>query len=562
MGCLIGFGRWNRYFYYILISNFARFLKDDILGLGVDHQIILKLRISFHPILILLLGYISDLVLSLIVGLFLNYREKKREEKKILIENEETLSKMNTPDNFFELKENENRNESIIKDDLSRNFSIKSEVTLKHYLIHNDVNTEFEVISKSSQIFILLSCCLIVIKEFLTKLIFASNNIFDYYFLNLIITAIILRCFYKKKIYKHHILSIILVCVVSGSCLIGCIGVSSNTNYEIKNRHFYFTYEGRHHLILFMILIYICISICFCTGIIFQKNLMQSKFVASHKFLFYKGIFGILFCIIGLIITTNVECQMDNINPFDHYNSTDVSPPAPGQSPFDPDFPGNDSFRDKTEQPFHFFVCTDKFENKTYLDNFYSYFNNENDDEEMRKIKEKEIVDGFVPEDNNIINTIGEIFILIGYFFLNFISNLSIILVNKFLTPFHYLITESFYSLMHIPYQYFTRISFDTLMEEKRNGTVVYDFEYIYKSYFLNDTTVILKFVASLFEFLGYMIYMEIIQLNFCGLSRDLSKNIKKRAKLDAIMSERELNEEENENNDFFDSLEMERKKK
>ena len=115
---------------------------------------------------------------------------------------------------------------------------------------------------------------------------------------------------------------------------------------------------------------------------------------------------------------------------------------------------------------------------------------------------------------------------------------------------------------MHIPYQYFTRISFDTLMEEKRNGTVVYDFEYIYKSYFLNDTTVILKFVASLFEFLGYMIYMEIIHLNFCGFNRDLSKNIKKRAKLDAIMSEKELNEEENENNDFFDSLEMERKKK
>ena len=82
MSCLIGFGRWNRYFYYILISIFSRFLKDDILGLGVDHQIILKLRISFHPILILLLGYISDLVLSLIVGLFLNYREKKKRRKK------------------------------------------------------------------------------------------------------------------------------------------------------------------------------------------------------------------------------------------------------------------------------------------------------------------------------------------------------------------------------------------------------------------------------------------------------------------------------------------------
>ena len=53
---------------------------------------------------------------------------------------------------------------------------------------------------------------------------------------------------------------------------------------------------------------------------------------------------------------------------------------------------------------------------------------------------------------------------------------------------------------------------------------------------------------------------MEIIQLNFCGFNRDLSKNIKKRAKLDSILSERELNQEESDEND--DSLEMSRKYK
>lgn len=68
----------------------------------------------------------------------------------------------------------------------------------------------------------------------------------------------------------------------------------------------------------------------------------------------------------------------------------------------------------------------------------------------------------------------------------------------------------------------------------------------------------ILKFVAAIFEFLGYMIYMEIIQLNFCGLNRDISKNIKKRAKLDAILSEQDLNDD-NDRNPMNDSLEASR---
>ena len=65
-----------------------------------------------------------------------------------------------------------------------------------------------------------------------------------------------------------------------------------------------------------------------------------------------------------------------------------------------------------------------------------------------------------------------------------------------------------------------------------------------------------LKFAASFFELLGYMIYMEIIQLNFCGFNRDLSKNIKKRAKLDAIMSEKDLNED-NDINDISVSVSL-----
>ena len=53
---------------------------------------------------------------------------------------------------------------------------------------------------------------------------------------------------------------------------------------------------------------------------------------------------------------------------------------------------------------------------------------------------------------------------------------------------------------------------------------------------------------------------MEIIQLNFCGFDRDISKNIQTRASLDAINSNKELDGDDDDitNNSF----EMERRKK
>ena len=539
MCLLIGLGHWTPYYYYILITDLVKFLKEDILGIGVENQIIVKLKVVFHPIIILLIGYISDFLLSLLLWWFFNYRERKKEEMKnsLSLENEDKLSRSNTPDKFFELKEGINGKENIIDDDFRKSSTIKTENTMKYYLIHNDLTSEYDSISNYSTMIIIISSCFITIKECINRILYSSNDIFDYYFLNLIIIAIIFRCFYKKKIYKHHKFSIILVSIISGSCLISCIIISSNDNYEGNHTSFLFTYKDRIHIIFILIAIYLIVSICFCTGIIFQKNLMQSKFISSYKLLFYKGIFGIAFTTIALIITTNVPCENNDykIRPF--------GPPPEGGKPDGPPPDGappgpppelNDT--NITKHTFQLYICRDHYLNETYFDNIYSYFNNS---------------DSIYPN-----NTLGEVLILIAYFFLNFISNLSIILVNKFLTPFHYLITESFYSLIHIPYQYFTRDSMDELIKKLENDYNEVTQDKLYQLFFQKDGLMFLKFAAALFEFLGYMIYLEIIQLNFCGLNRDLSKNIKKRAKLDAILSEQDLNDE-NDINPVNESIEV-----
>ena len=539
MCLLIGLGHWTPYYYYILITDLVKFLKEDILGIGVENQIIVKLKVVFHPIIILLIGYISDFLLSLLLWWFFNYRERKKEEMKnsLSLENEDKLSRANTPDKFFELKEGINGKENINDDDFRKSATIKTENTMKYYLIHNDLTSEYDSISNYSTMIIIISSCFITIKECINRILYSSNDIFDYYFLNLIIIAIIFRCFYKKKIYKHHKFSIILVSIISGSCLISCIIISSNDNYEGNHTSFLFTYKDRIHIIFILIAIYLIVSICFCTGIIFQKNLMQSKFISSYKLLFYKGIFGIAFTTIALIITTNVPCENNDytIRPF--------GPPPEGGKPDGPPPDGappgpppelNDT--NITEHTFQLYICRDHYLNETYFDNIYAYFNNN---------------DTIYPN-----NTLGEVLILITYFFLNFISNLSIILVNKFLTPFHYLITESFYSLIHIPYQYFTRDSMDELIKKLENDYNEVTQDKLYQLFFQKDGLMFLKFAAAFFEFLGYMIYLEIIQLNFCGLNRDLSKNIKKRAKLDAILSEQDLNDE-NDINPVNESIEV-----
>ena len=195
----------------------------------------------------------------------------------------------------------------------------------------------------------------------MSNVFYYSNDMYSFYFINLITIAIILKCFYKEKIYKHHILSICIVIGITFICSICLIFIANNTQGE-NNNNFSIDYEKNLHFLFMFPIIYIVISIFFCTGLIFQKNLMQSKFIPSFKFLFYKGIIGICFCIIALIFTTNFPCEPLNISgsPQKEASYTDTTTPS--------------SYLIKI--PFNPIFCKDSYENKYYYDNFYSYFVN------------------------------------------------------------------------------------------------------------------------------------------------------------------------------------------
>ena len=137
---LIGFGRWNKYYYHIIISSVFRFLKDDILGLSTDYQVLTNLKISRHPIMILLLGFISELIISAILILYQNHKNKQKKKQKIELD---LLTKNSAIDkNFKELKNDTKfiNNISDIKSEkeVKPNTS-DSELANKYKLIYNDI---------------------------------------------------------------------------------------------------------------------------------------------------------------------------------------------------------------------------------------------------------------------------------------------------------------------------------------------------------------------------------------------------------------------------------------
>ena len=242
-------------------------------------------------------------------------------------------------------------------------------------------------------------------------------------------------------------------------------------------------FEGKYYTIIILILLYIILSTSFCSGILLQKRLMELKFISPFKILLYKGIIGVLGTTIGIIVSSLLTCNEE--------------------------WPKNEKEGRKPKNMiFEFFVCSDKYNGSYYFDNFVSYFVSLN-------------------KSNTKIN---EIHCLFFYSIFNFLSELSLVLVNKWLSPTHYLIAESLYSLIHIPLHFATNVP-----EEKINKITDpnYDYSKVYNSVLQNLGTRILRFVSCFFELINFLIYLEIIELRFWNLDKNTRKNIEKRATLD-----------------------------
>ena len=126
---------------------------------------------------------------------------------------------------------------------------------------------------------------LIITKEFFSKIIYSVYDIFDNYFMNLIILALILKFKFKQKIFKHHLLSILIVIFISEGCMLCCLFI---IKFIIKKDRAQIDMFGKKwYKIVILKILYLVINVGFCIGILIQKYLMEIKFVSPFKIIYF-----------------------------------------------------------------------------------------------------------------------------------------------------------------------------------------------------------------------------------------------------------------------------------
>ena len=533
---IIGFGGWVYYYYFLLGATLTKVLKEDIFGFGKTFQLLNDLIISKHKFLILFINYFSEFSIGIIIYLCLNYFEKrhlKRKEEyeklksgKIIEkdENEKKKAKKRKKRQEMELMAKDKdailnpKNNNLIKEEDKLNAHLallidkklqdinnnnlnnnnnndnfgEHVVPKKCVLIHNDM---YEEITENSTHSIILSSFLLIINDVVVNLFFSKKEIFDYFFFNILIMALIYKCHYKKQIYNHQTLALVIIIVIAGTLFFSSLFEKIQINRE--NIMIWEIFNEKQYMVFVFMIIDLVSSIVSSYGIIIQKRLMDYKFTSPYKIIFIRGLLGMIISGIVVTLTTCFPCKGNNTDDMNTAINKNIS--------FLYENLNSNSTEDNNITSPPLIECLDEYNNKTYFDNIFSYFYN-------------------LINLNETKNKYLEIFLYIPlYFILTFITNILIILVNKNLTPFHCLIVDALYRLIDMPIQ----------IIQNYNITDYQKFFYEYINNNSSITAILLRIIAYFISLLGYFIYLEIIELKFCGLNNNIVKNIRKRAILD-----------------------------
>ena len=548
----IGFGGWVYYYYFLIWATVTKLLKEDIFGFGKSFQILNDLIIAKHKFLILFISYFSEFLFGFIICLYLIYSEKahiKKRNKYEKMENEVnsnsniTNSSTNSEKNEENNKKKKNSKQELeLSNDLVHNFinddnisnklasiikkksseinksnSTEKTIPKRFELIHNDI---YDDIAENSFGLIILSSSLLIINDVIIKWIFSTNEIFDYFFLNILIMTLIFKYHYHEKIYSHQNLALVIILFISGSLFIACLFEEIDFSYDNKNKTIWEAFNENHYMVFIFIIIYFSSSLCSCYGTIIQKRIMDYKYVSPYKIIFLKGVLGIIISFVIIIISTYVPCKENHIVNINIINNKNINLNKNNISNyniynFNDDLSNvTDNTEIDTSPPL--FECADSFKNNTYFDNLFSYYYN------ITNLEDK--------KDKYL-----ELFFSIPvYCILHFITNILLIFVNKLLSPIHCLIVDSLYRILHIPIQTLQDIN----VSNYSNYTEVFFYEFIIQP----SSTRILRVIAYLVSLIGYCLYLEIIELKFCKLNYNIRKNIRKRAKSDGRAREKMSN--------------------
>ena len=225
---------------------------------------------------------------------------------------------------------------------------------------------------------------------------------------------------------------------------------------------------------------------------------MDVKNIKTHTLLYAIGVIGSILSVVGLIFFTTFPCKtlqnVENINnnnfySFIYFNNNNITQ--------------NISLNNEIFSLYAY--NKEKKELKLYYDNLLLFFS-----------------DLF---SNDLKSNVLVLFELLVFLLMNTIINFSQIIMLKRL--------DAIILIVNINFNYFFGRILYLILSDVAEVEIVN-----FKFFFLKEFQEILSIIA-------YLIYMEIIELKFCGLDYDLKKNIRKRSIRDYQSVHEKINEEE-----------------
>ena len=384
----------------------------------------------------------------------------------------------------------------------------KDKKTLKMTLIHNEIDDTLYA-DKYSFTICLIIVVLWIIEEQLIDIFGLALKDLDFWMFELIIITLISIKMFKVEIYNHQIFAM-WFCIVPCILKTATIVLSFFQKFDIKKSNLTILYIDNKNYIPIGIIIYILLISSRAYVNCKIKWFMDLKYVSPNLLLFYYGIAGTIISTLICIITTFVKC--DDINsPKDIYDYICKIP-----------------YNNETQNNFNY--------SERYFDSFIFYFNT---------------FRGKINKGFHSIEVLYEIIIIIlgmvTFFFYKYYS----ILVIQYLTPVYLIFSNPIYFfLQKLIMLVYTLIKNNEIFQNEPIHYVIYKF--------------CLDLAGDLFSIIGFLMYLEIIELKFGNYDYNLKVNIIKRGIVDSfgknqsIINEEEEKESENESRNESEDLTLE----
>ena len=153
---------------------------------------------------------------------------------------------------------------------------------------------------------LLMSCTFFGIQLIARSILFfCSTWILDMWIFNIIFIALFMKYILKYPIFKHQLYALAINFFINIILLLVASAIKKNgiSPYDsIINMYGNFLY------IKLFYIIYLILSALLCSSEILQKQLMDLHYVSPFIIILVFGIISALFCLIFLIIVTNVSC--------------------------------------------------------------------------------------------------------------------------------------------------------------------------------------------------------------------------------------------------------------